>query len=254
MKTKPRKIVIGNMKMHGSLDFNESHFKSLKQKLGSFNELSITLCVPYPYLFQAQKILMGSNIHWGCQNVAKELEGPFTGEVSASMIKDFQGELVIVGHSERNTAYCESDENIAEKFNMIKKYKMTPLLCVGENLIEREAGIMEKVVSEQIKTILDLYGQDIFKGSIIAYEPIWAIGSDSAASPEQIEKMCEFIKQLIHTNVRDNDDVNIVYGGSVNAKNAVQLCEINGVDGILMGRASLDADEFYKICNSIHKI
>ncbi len=186
--------------------------------------------------------------------MAKELEGPFTGEVSASMIKDFQGELVIVGHSERNTAYCESDENIAEKFNMIKKYKMTPLLCVGENLIEREAGIMEKVVSEQIKTILDLYGQDIFKGSIIAYEPIWAIGSDSAASPEQIEKMCEFIKQLIHTNVRDNDDVNIVYGGSVNAKNAVQLCEINGVDGILMGRASLDADEFYEICNSTHKI
>jgi triosephosphate isomerase len=113
---------------------------------------------------------------------------------------------------------------------------------------------MEKVVSEQIKTILDLYGQDIFTGSIIAYEPIWAIGSDSAATPEQIEKMCEFIKQLIYTNDTDNDDVNIVYGGSVNAKNAVQLCEISGVDGILMGRASLDANEFYEICNSIHKI
>jgi triosephosphate isomerase len=113
---------------------------------------------------------------------------------------------------------------------------------------------MERVVSEQIKTILDLYGKDIFKGSIIAYEPIWAIGSDSAASPEQIEKMCDFIKQLIYPNLTGNDDVNIVYGGSVNAKNAVQLCEINGVDGILMGRSSLDANEFFKICNSIRKI
>ena len=254
MKKKSKKIVIGNMKMHGSLEFNESYFKSLREKLSLFNELSITLCVPYPYLFQAQKILIGSNIQWGCQNVAKELEGPFTGEVGVSMIKDFKGELVIVGHSERNTAYCESDENIAEKFKIIKKYNMTPLLCIGENLIEREAGIMEKVVSEQIKTILDLYGQDIFKGSIIAYEPIWAIGSDSAANPDQIEQMCEFIKQLINTNVEDNDDVNFVYGGSVNAKNAVQLCEINGVDGILMGRASLDLNEFYEICNGIHKI
>jgi len=254
MKKKSKKIVIGNMKMHGSLEFNESYFKSLKQKLSLFNELSITLCVPYPYLFQAQKILMGSNIQWGCQNVAKELEGPFTGEVSASMIKDFQCKIVIVGHSERNTAYCESDENIAEKFNMIKKQDMTPLLCVGETLIEREAGIMEKVVSEQVGTILDLYGKDIFKGSIIAYEPIWAIGSDSAASPDQIEKMCEIIKQLICTNVSGNDDVNIVYGGSVNAKNAVQLCQINGVDGVLMGRASLDVNEFYEICNGIRKI
>ena len=131
---------------------------------------------------------------------------------------------------------------------------MTPLLCIGENIIEREAGIMEKVVSEQIKTILDLYGQDIFKESIIAYEPIWAIGSDSAATPPQIEQMCEFIKQLINTNVEGNDDVNIVYGGSVNAKNAVQLCEINAVEGILMGRASLDLNEFYEICNGIHKI
>ena len=254
MKIKSKKIVIGNMKMYGSLAFNESYFKSLKQKLSPFNELQIILCIPFPYLFQAQKMFNGTNVRWGCQNVARELEGPFTGEVSASMIKDFQSTLVIVGHSERNTAYCESDENIAEKFNIIKKEGMTPLLCVGETLIEREAGIMEKVVSEQIKTILDLYGQDIFKGSIIAYEPIWAIGSDSAASPEQIKKMCEFIKQLIYSNVTDNDDVNIVYGGSVNAKNAVQLCEINGVDGILMGRASLDADEFYEICNSIHKI
>ena len=254
MKKKLKKIVIGNMKMHGSLAFNEDHFKNLLQKLNTFNNLEITLCVPYPYLFQAQKILAGSNINWGCQNVAKEPEGPYTGEVSASMIKDFQSKLIIVGHSERNTAYCESDENIAEKFNMIKKHNMTPLLCVGENLNEREAGIMEKVVAEQIKTILDMYGSDIFKGSIVAYEPIWAIGSDSAASPNQIEKMCDFIKQLININSTDNDEVNIVYGGSVNAKNAVQLCEINGVDGVLMGRSSLNTNEFYEICNGISKI
>jgi len=254
MKNKSKKIVIGNMKMHGSLAFNEHHFQNLQKKLTVFNNLEITICVPYPYLFQAQKILKGTNINWGCQNVAKELEGPYTGEVSASMIKDFQSKLIMVGHSERNTAYCESDVNIAEKFNMIKKHNMTPLLCVGENLNEREAGIMEKVVAEQIKTILDMYGSDIFKGAIVAYEPIWAIGSDSAASPDQIIKMCDFIKQLINLNSTENDDVNIVYGGSVNAKNAVQLCEIDGVDGVLMGRSSLDSKEFYEICNGISKI
>ncbi len=246
----PRKIVAGNWKMNGT----QAALSELAYIAAAAGDVSCTtiLCPPTT-LLQAAAQSSGS-LAIGGQNCHHEATGAHTGDVSAQMLADVGAQYVIVGHSERSTAYCESDENIADKFNQIKKYNMTPLLCIGENLIEREAGIMEKVVSEQIKTILDLYGQDIFKGSIIAYEPIWAIGSDSAASPDQIQQMCEFIKQLINTNIEDNNDVNIVYGGSVNAKNAVQLCEINGVDGILMGRASLDLNEFYEICNGIHKI
>ncbi len=247
---KKNKIIIANMKMNGSLSFNELHLTKIKNNFNNFNNLSIGLCLPYPYLFQAKKILTGTKIRWGSQNVAKFENGPHTGEVSAAMLEEFDSKYVIVGHSERSTAYCESDENIANKFEKIKKYKMTPVLCVGETLIEREAGIMERVVSSQIKAIVDTYGEEFFENSIIAYEPIWAIGSNMAASPEQANKMCIFIKNLICS--RHNCDFinfNIIYGGSVNSKNAVQLFASEGLDGVLIGRASINFDEFSHICS-----
>ena len=162
-----KKIIIGNMKMNGSKEFNESLFSNLKQNLSTIDKLDIVLCLPYPYLYQAQKILADSNLFWGSQNVAKFENGAFTGEVSASMLKEFGSKFVIVGHSERSTAYCESDENIAEKFNIVKRFNMTPVLCVGETHIEREAGIMESVVSSQLDTIINLYGESILNNSII---------------------------------------------------------------------------------------
>jgi triosephosphate isomerase len=246
-----KKLIIANTKMNGSLVFNEVYFKSIKKNFNDFKNLNIGLCLPYPYLFQAKQILGGTKISWGSQNVAKFENGPYTGEVSAAMLKEFDSKYVIVGHSERSTAYCESDENIADKFEKIKKYKMTPVLCVGETLIEREAGIMERVVSSQIDLIVKIYGVDIFENSVIAYEPIWAIGSDVAASPVQANKMCVFIKNYICSGLKkDLKDFKIIYGGSVNPKNAVQLFASESLDGVLIGRASINIDEFGQICST----
>ncbi len=244
-----RKVVIGNLKMNGSLSFYEDYLNVLKNDLKNINNIDIGLCVPYPYIAQAQSILDGSNISWGSQNIAKFQNGPHTGEVSATMLNDFGIKYVIVGHSERGTAYCESNENIADKFNAIKKYNMTPVLCVGENLIEREAGIMDKVVASQIETIIECYGVKIFSDSIIAYEPIWAIGTDMAASPEQTNQMCSYIRKLISQDgLNDINNLKIVYGGSLNSENAVQLFGLNSVDGGLVGRAAINIEEFIKIC------
>ena len=248
---KNNKIIIANMKMNGSLSFNETYLTTIKNKLNNFKNLSIGLCLPYPYLFQAKEILTDTKIRWGSQNVAKFENGPHTGEVSAAMLKEFDNKYVIVGHSERSTAYCESDENIADKFEKIKKYKMTPVLCVGETLIEREAGIMERVISSQIDAIVKIYGAEIFEDSIVAYEPIWAIGSDMAATPEQVNKMCNFIKDYIYKDYKsDFLNLNIIYGGSVNSKNAVQLFASESLDGVLIGRASVNIDEFTQICST----
>jgi|TARA_B110000003_G_scaffold203412_1_gene202150 triosephosphate isomerase (TIM) len=250
-----KKIIIGNMKMNGSKEFNESLFSNLKQNLSTIDKLDIVLCLPYPYLYQAQKILADSNLFWGSQNVAKFENGAFTGEVSASMLKEFGSKFVIVGHSERSTAYCESDENIAEKFNIVKRFNMTPVLCVGETHIEREAGIMESVVSSQLDTIINLYGESILNNSIIAYEPIWAIGSDHAATPDQIQKMCSFIKKIVNKASKNNlKSLKVIYGGSVNSKNALQLCSLGSVDGALIGRASLDVNDFSNICQQVQEI
>ena len=239
------------MKMNGSLGFNETYLTTITKKFNNYKSLSIGLCLPYPYLFQAKQILIGTKIRWGSQNVAKFEDGPHTGEVSAAMLKDFDSKYVIVGHSERSTAYCESDENIAHKFEQIKKYNMTPVLCVGETLIEREAGIMERVVSSQIDAIVKINGAEIFENSIVAYEPIWAIGSDMAASPAQVDKMCNFIKDYICKNYNfDFKNFSIIYGGSVNPKNAVQLFASESMDGVLVGRASINIDEFFQICSA----
>ena len=251
MSVNKKKIIIANMKMNGSLSFNETYLENIKKNFNNFKNLNIGLCLPYPYLFQAQKFLQNTCIYWGSQNVAKFENGPHTGEVSALMLKEFNSKYVIVGHSERSTAYCESDENIAAKFEKIKKYKMIPVLCVGETLIEREAGIMESVVSSQIEAVIKIYGAEIFENSIVAYEPIWAIGSDMAATPDQANKMCDFIRNLICNNHNNEfKNFSIIYGGSVNAKNALQLFASESLNGVLIGRASINFDEFSHICSA----
>ncbi len=255
MTIKKEKIIIGNLKMNGSLDFYSSYFNDLKNNLTNLNNVLIGLCIPYPYLFKAEISLKNSNIAWGSQNVAKFASGAHTGEVSVGMLKDFLSSYVIVGHSERNTAYCESDENIADKFKIIKDHGMTPILCVGETLIEREAGIMETVVESQLKAIIEKYGAKTFDDTIIAYEPIWAIGTDMAATPDQTNKMCKFIRNKINKNKTDEvKNLKIIYGGSVNAKNALQLFALESVDGGLIGRASLDISEFVSICMAANPI
>lgn len=251
IKNPAKKFVIANWKMHGSLEQNHALLEAYVSTLSHLNDTQVVVCVPYPYLAQAQSLLQNSGIAWGAQNLAKNENGPFTGEVSAQMLRDFGCEYVILGHSERATAYCESDENIAQKFMVAKQHGITPILCVGETLIEREAGVMELKVGKQLDTIIDLYGADVFDGAVVSYEPIWAIGTGLAATPEQAGAMHKFIfDKLSQSNGTQKKPVKILYGGSVNPQNAVQLFEVENIDGGLIGKCSLSPQEFEGICQA----
>jgi len=247
----PRKIVVANWKMHGNLATNQQLLQAYIDRLNTLKNVEVIVCVPYPYLAQVQSLLQNSSIAWGAQNLSKDVVGAFTGEVSASMLKDFGATHVIIGHSERATAYCESDENIAAKFMQAKAHGLVPILCVGETLIEREAGVMEMVVAKQIDTIINLYGAEVFANTVVSYEPIWAIGTGLAATPDQAQSMHEFIRHRIAShNQEAAASLKILYGGSVNPQNAVQLFNMQDIDGGLIGRCSLSAQEFEGICQA----
>ena len=246
-----RKLVVANWKMHGSIAQNQQLFEALKQKLAPINNVDFAICLPYPYLFQAQVVLGGTNIAWGAQNVGKYPVGAYTGEVAASMLKDFDASYVILGHSERSTAYCESGENIAAKFLTAKNAGLTPILCVGETLQEREAGMEQQVVAEQLDALLLTQGGAVFENAVVSYEPIWAIGTGLSASPAQAQAMHEFIRgRVAGYDAKAADSLRILYGGSVNPVNASQLLVIQDIDGGLIGRCSLDANDFEKICHA----
>jgi len=247
----PRKLVVANWKMHGNLASNRQLLIDYLDRLSALKSVDIVVCVPYPYLAQAQSMLQGTAIAWGAQNLSKDAVGAFTGEVSANMLNDFGATHVIIGHSERATAYCESDENIAAKFMQAKAHGLVPILCVGETLIEREAGVMEMVVAKQIDTIINLYGADVFANAVVSYEPIWAIGTGLAASPDQAQSMHEFIRNRIAIHNKEAaSGLKILYGGSVNPQNAVQLFSMQDIDGGLIGKCSLSAQEFEGICQA----
>ncbi len=246
-----KKLVVANWKMHGNLEQNQALLTQYIASLSALKQTKVVVCAPYPYLAQLQQMLQHTDIAWGAQNMAKNAEGAYTGEVSATMLKDFGCEYVIIGHSERATAYCESDENIAQKFMQAKQHGLTPILCVGETLIEREAGVMELVIGKQLDTIIAMHGADIFANSIISYEPIWAIGTGLAATPVQAQAMHKFIRNKISSlNIEAASSLKILYGGSVNPQNAVQLFAALNVDGGLVGKCSLKVHEFEKICTA----
>ncbi len=250
-KKSAKKFVVANWKMHGNIKQNQALLEAYIQTLSNLKHTQVVVCAPYPYLAQLQSMLGNTDIAWGAQNMAKNEIGPFTGEVSAEMLRDFGCEYVILGHSERATAYCESDENIAQKFMTAKKHGLTPILCVGETLIEREAGVMEMVVGKQLDTIIKLYGAGAFADAIISYEPIWAIGTGLAARPEQAKAMHKFIHNKIAAlNIEAENRLKVLYGGSVNPQNAVQLFEVENIDGGLIGKCSLNAKEFENICRA----
>ena len=250
-KKSVKKFVVANWKMHGNIKQNQALLESYMQTLSNLKHTQVVVCVPYPYLAQLQSLLQHTDIAWGAQNMAKDEVGAFTGEVSAAMLKDFGCEFVIIGHSERATAYCESDENVAQKFVQAKKHGLTPILCVGETLIEREAGVMEMVVGKQLDTIIKTHGAEVFVDTVVSYEPIWAIGTGLAATPMQAKSMHQFIRNKISTlNTDAANRLKILYGGSVNPQNAVQLFAVSNIDGGLIGRCSLNAQEFEGICQA----
>jgi triosephosphate isomerase len=249
-----KKLVVANWKMHGNLKQNEILLNDFVATISNLKNTQVVVCAPYPYLAQLQNLLQNTDIAWGAQNLAKEEIGAFTGEVSAAMLKDFGARYVIIGHSERSTAYCESDENIAKKFVTAKNHGLTPILCIGETLIEREAGVMEMVVGKQLDTIIKLYGADVFIDTVVSYEPIWAIGTGLAATPAQAKSMHQFIRNKISAlNNNVGNRLKILYGGSVNPQNAVQLFEVSNIDGGLIGKCSLNAKEFEGICQAAEK-
>lgn len=246
-----RKLVVGNWKMHGSLASNQLLLEAYVESLSPLKNSDFVVCVPYPYLAQAQSILQNSNVAWGAQNLSKEAVGAFTGEVSASMLRDFGATHVIIGHSERATAYCESNENVAVKFMQAKTHGLTPNLCVGETLLEREAGVMELVVAKQLDSIINTYGASVFADTVVSYEPIWAIGTGLAATAEQAQAMHAFIRgRVAEQDATAATSMKILYGGSVNPQNAVQLMVMPDIDGGLIGRCSLNSQEFERICRA----
>ncbi|HQT31515.1 MAG TPA: triose-phosphate isomerase [Thiobacillus sp.] len=246
-----KKLVAGNWKMHGSLAENAVLLAALKPALVGVNAV---VCVPFPYLAQAQTILNGSSIAWGAQNLSEHNKGAFTGEVSASMLLDFGCSYVIVGHSERRSLYGESDGLVAAKYVAAQAAGLTPILCVGESLDERESGVTEAVVARQLDAVIKLAGVDSFAGAIVAYEPVWAIGTGKTASPEQAQAVHAFIRGKIAALDPDlAGQLIIQYGGSVKAANAAELMAQPDIDGGLIGGASLVADEFVAICQAAAK-
>ncbi len=246
-----RKLVVGNWKMHGSLARNKALLDLLLAGLRDMRKADYAVCVPYPYLAQAQSMLQGSNIAWGAQNLSQHEQGAFTGAVSSGMLADFNCSYVIIGHSERRALFHESNEIAAAKFDAAIKAGLKPIFCVGETLAERESGVTEQVVARQLEVVLNHAGAQAVSKAVVAYEPVWAIGTGKTATPDQAQAVHAFIRQRIAQLDRQvAHGLCILYGGSVKASNANELFAMPDIDGGLIGGASLVAEEFLAICRA----
>jgi len=243
-----KKIVAGNWKMHGSLASNAELLQAVKAGVAGM-AAEVAVCVPYPYLDQAHKVLDGSNVAWGAQDVSEHEKGAYTGEVSVSMLADFGCRYAIVGHSERRSYYGDTDEIVAAKFETAQKGGLIPILCVGETLDEREKNITTDVVTRQLDAVISRCGIASFAKAVVAYEPVWAIGTGRTASPEQAQEVHAMIRARI---ARDDAQIaaglRIQYGGSMKPNNAKELMAQPDIDGGLIGGAALVAADFIAIC------
>lgn len=241
-------IVAGNWKMNASKETVNSLVMGILSGMDSVKS-EVVVCVPYPYLSQVEALISHSQLKLGAQSLNVNASGAYTGEVSAEMIKDFGAQYVIVGHSERRSLYGEDSALVAEKVKAALDNDLTPLFCVGETLEQREAGATQAVVSEQINAVIDLLGIDAFLGIVVAYEPVWAIGTGVTATPAQAQSVHAFIRQLLAGHDDGIADMTaILYGGSMNAGNANELIACEDIDGGLIGGASLKAEDFLQIC------
>ncbi|MBH0056381.1 triose-phosphate isomerase [Pseudoalteromonas sp. SWXJZ94C] len=238
-------MVAGNWKMNGSLEL----VKQMSEAINSVKsqEINIVLFPPFPLI----SALIASGVSTGAQTVSENKPGAFTGEVDAQLIKDLGAEYVLVGHSERRSIYNESNNTVAEKFARAQQVGLTPILCVGESETEQENGQTEQVVAAQIDAVIEKLGIAALKDSVIAYEPVWAIGTGKTASPEQAQNVHKFIRDKIAgLDSGLAQGLSILYGGSVNEKNSELLFAQTDIDGGLIGGASLKADSFTAICKS----
>ncbi len=244
------KLVVGNWKMNGSLRQNDALLAELRSGWTGMPSRRMAVCVPFPYLWQAQAALSGSALDWGAQNVSEHASGAFTGEVAAAMVAEFGGRLAIVGHSERRTLFGESDAMIATKAAAAISAGLTPIVCVGETLSEREAAATDAVVLRQLDAVVAVLGATLAK-AVVAYEPVWAIGTGRTATPQQAEAVHAVLRRRLRSAVGEvADEMLLLYGGSVKADNAKTLFACANIDGGLIGGASLKADEFLAIARA----
>ena len=245
------RLVAGNWKMHGNLAANQRLLESVKAGAESVAGAEIAVCVPFPYLQQAAAALAGTRVAWGAQNLSEHDAGAYTGEVSGAMLRELGCRYVLVGHSERRQLYGERDAQVAAKFGAAQRVGLVPIVCVGETLEEREQGATEEVVGRQLQAVIAAAGVGALADAVVAYEPVWAIGTGRTASPEQA--------QAVHASIRGRigavdagiaERLPLLYGGSVKAGNAQALFAMPDIDGGLIGGASLVAEEFLAICRA----
>lgn len=240
-----RPLVMGNWKLNGSKHMVNELIAGLRKELSTVDGCDVAIAPPTVYLDMAKHQLAGSHIALGAQNVDVNQSGAFTGEVAADMLKDIGAKYIIIGHSERRTYHKESDEFIAKKFAVLKQTGLIPVLCIGETEAENEAGKTEEVCARQLDAVINSLGADAFENTVIAYEPVWAIGTGKSATPAQAQAVHKFIRDHIAKKEPEvAAKVIIQYGGSVNDKNAAELFGQPDIDGALVGGASLKADAF----------
>jgi triosephosphate isomerase (TIM) len=249
-----KRLVAGNWKMHGSLAANQRLLESVKAGAASAAGVDIAVCVPFPYLHQAAAVLGGSAVAWGAQTLSEHDAGAYTGEVSGAMLRELGCRYVIVGHSERRQLYGERDAQVAAKFGAAQRVGLVPILCVGETLEEREQGATEEIVGRQLQSVLDAAGVGAFADAVIAYEPVWAIGTGRTASPEQAQALHAFIRgRVAAADPGLAGQLPVLYGGSVKPANAAALFAMPDIDGGLIGGAALVAEDFLAICRAAAK-
>lgn len=244
-----QKLIAGNWKMNGSLAANQALVQGIAQGLNAAlagQHAQVAVCVPAAYLSQVHQLTEGSGIDLGAQDLSAHAQGAYTGEISAAMLKDFAVRFAIVGHSERRQYHAESDELVALKAQHALSAGITPIVCVGETLAEREAGQTEEVVKRQLAAVIHTNGHCISE-IVVAYEPVWAIGTGQTATPEQAQAVHAVLRAQLQAATAHADRVQILYGGSMNAANAAQLLSQPDIDGGLIGGAALKQADFLTI-------
>jgi len=244
-------LVAGNWKMNGSLASVRELLAGIKAGIGEVKVAEVAVCPPAIYIPEVQAQLAGTAIAWGGQDLSVHESGAYTGEIAGPMLRDFDCKYVIIGHSERRTYHGETDELVAEKFAAARKAGLVPIFCIGETLEERESGVTEEVVARQVDAVIDHCGVEMLGEGVIAYEPVWAIGTGKTATPEQAQEVHAFIRgRVAERSAQVAEGLRILYGGSMKPGNAAELLAKPDIDGGLIGGASLKAEDFLGICTA----
>jgi triosephosphate isomerase len=244
-------LVAGNWKMNGSRESIRSLLDGVTEGMGDVKNAEVAVCAPAIYIPLVEELLTGSEVAWGGEDLSVHASGAYTGEIAASMLNDFHCKYVIIGHSERRTYHKESDELVAEKYEAAMQAGLIPIFCIGETLEEREQGITNDVVARQIDAVINKLGVAALAKGVVAYEPVWAIGTGKTATPEQAQEVHAFIRSRVAaSDASVAEALQILYGGSMNAGNASDLLAQSDIDGGLIGGASLKVDDFLAIAKA----